>query len=408
MVDLENRVYRDLAGRVARLRQVNGSNFDATYILLLDFLDPWSLAYSFDLIRRAWLRAPLQDRFFHSGLTALAILRNKNVRGRSSQDTFLVPEGSTGHTSPTRLCTCGFPEGCALMPGHSLPSCITCCGILPPSLALIVKACRSPVVSAPCDVAVEPIPVPCSTSAFKFNPDAAVFVPKMGGGGKGYKSKGGSGSGSGHRHSSASSWGYHSGSGSSRSNRDRSPIRRHNSNRYTLSLHDILDGARQSYEDEQAKQMMLQMGTQLANNVGAQMQHNMATLLTGGGHPWPLVPPQMLPPPQQYLQQQPGPKHERTDQVRAAVDQLISDAASEAASEADKARVQGLASRLQAAGVSPQVAPPKMTPPHHVAPQTLPMAPLLLTQLSRTSWHKALSLYRCDKSSRPLDLKLKG
>ena len=136
---------------------LHGSNFDATYVLLLDFLELWLMGYSFDLIRRAWLRAPLQDRFFHSGLAALTILRNKGFRGRHSQDTFTILEGSTGHLSPTSLCTYGFPDGCVLVPGHPLPSCVSCCGILAPSLAATVQTCSTPVVSAPCDVAVDSV-----------------------------------------------------------------------------------------------------------------------------------------------------------------------------------------------------------------------------------------------------------
>ena len=100
MVDLENRVYRDFAGRVARLRQVNGSNFDATYVLLLDFLELWILGYSFDFAR--FILRPANSSFHEPWLP------------------FQIIRFSTSFHNPV-FCQFSLPGGLKTKTGKKLP-----------------------------------------------------------------------------------------------------------------------------------------------------------------------------------------------------------------------------------------------------------------------------------------------
>ena len=71
--ELENKIYRDMVGRLARLRQMKCTFFDAVYVLTLDFMEIWLLGHSFGSLYCSWARMPLHDAIFRAKVFALSL-----------------------------------------------------------------------------------------------------------------------------------------------------------------------------------------------------------------------------------------------------------------------------------------------------------------------------------------------
>ena len=88
--ELENKIYRDMAGRIARLRQLKCSHFDATYVLTVDFMEIWLLGHGLSSVCQAWHRMPHHDTYYRAGILALEHLKRHDFKKLSAQKFYMV------------------------------------------------------------------------------------------------------------------------------------------------------------------------------------------------------------------------------------------------------------------------------------------------------------------------------
>lgn len=381
--ELENKIYRDMAGRLARVRQIKCTFFDAVYVFLVDFLELWLLGHSFSSLHSAWVRVPLQDIFFKAGCLSLSHMKRCGFKNKLAQQIFHVPGSASGPKAPTRFCICGCEDGVVKGNIELELYCKNCDGLLSPGCAFVIdRTCR-----------------PRSSS----RPLVAVDTDIMNG--KGSRSSGSNGN-AGNR--SNSSRGYQN--DNDYNSRNRSPIRR-NDGRRNISLNSIINEATSAYQDEQAKGFLLQIGAQMQAHQGLaghgqnplmpfvnqqmpwpyRLPQQLPAAGSGGflqqpsmpvppsGYPFPpqmpcmvppqmpgMAPPMMQPPP--LMQPPPGvapmsghytpnsiggatPNASQGD-VSGAIMTLLEEASKRAVSEVDQARVTGLTDRLRSQGVT--------------------------------------------------------
>ena len=96
-----------MAGRIARLRRLKCTHFDAAYVLTVDFMEIWLLGHSFCSIYNAWARMPLHDTYYRAGLLALTHLKRSGFKKLSAQKVSMVRGSASSSLAPTRFCICG-------------------------------------------------------------------------------------------------------------------------------------------------------------------------------------------------------------------------------------------------------------------------------------------------------------
>ena len=128
--ELENKIYRDMAGRIARLRQLKCSHFDAVYALTVDFMEIWLLGHSFCSIYNAWARMPLHDTYYRAGLLALTHLKRSGFKKLSAQKVSMVRGSASSSLAPTRFCICGCEKGVWTANNSPALYCNECAGLL--------------------------------------------------------------------------------------------------------------------------------------------------------------------------------------------------------------------------------------------------------------------------------------
>ena len=142
--ELENKIYRDMAGRIARLRQLKCSHFDATYVLTVDFMEIWLLGHSLSSVKNAWHRMPLHDTYYRAGLLALEHLKRYNFKKLSAQKVYMVRGSASSSLAPTRFCICGCEKGVWTANDNPALYCNECAGLLSPGCAFVVDSVCGP------------------------------------------------------------------------------------------------------------------------------------------------------------------------------------------------------------------------------------------------------------------------
>ena len=72
-----------MAGRIARLRQLKCSHFDATYVLTVDFMEIWLLGHGLSSVKNAWDRMPFLTDVLYS---EEANNYNRNISSNNAND----------------------------------------------------------------------------------------------------------------------------------------------------------------------------------------------------------------------------------------------------------------------------------------------------------------------------------